>query len=93
MQSVIRAPHGGSSSAAAAAFPDRPLLFQLQASRCVAANRRLGPGGDSRTAASAHRLFDHLVGNGEHPWRHFKAKRLGRLEVDEQVELGRLHDG
>jgi hypothetical protein len=27
-----------------AASTDRPLLLQLQASRCVAANRRLGPG-------------------------------------------------
>jgi hypothetical protein len=36
--------------------------------------------------------FDHLVGAGEQLVRHVEAKRLGRLEVDDQLELGRLHD-
>jgi hypothetical protein len=38
------------------------------------------------------RLFDDIVGNGEHARRNGEAKRLGGLEVDDQFELGRLYD-
>src|SRR5262245_20010261 len=36
--------------------------------------------------------FDHLVGPGEQRRRNFKAKRPTRLEIDDQLEFGRLHD-
>ena len=45
-------------------------------------------------------LFDHLVGDGEHPWRDPDAERredsnvrmASRLKVDDKLEFGRLRD-
>ena len=38
------------------------------------------------------RLFDHLVGLGEQRRRHVESQRLGGLEIDDKLELGRrLH--
>src|SRR5262245_14013051 len=37
-------------------------------------------------------LFDQLVGAGEQRRRNFEAKRLGGRQVDDELELGRLHD-
>jgi hypothetical protein len=52
----------------------------------------------SKSATSGHeqmqqrRLVDHLVGGGEQHWWHSEAKRLGSLEIDDQLVLGRsLH--
>src|SRR6516164_5361667 len=36
--------------------------------------------------------FDHLVGDGEQPGRKAEAEYLGGVEVDHELELGRLHD-
>ena len=38
------------------------------------------------------KLLDHLVGDGEQLVGHRQAKRLGGFEVDDHLELGRLHD-
>ena len=35
---------------------------------------------------------DYLVGDGEHARRNGQPERLGRFHVDDQVELGRLHN-
>src|SRR5262249_15560950 len=37
-------------------------------------------------------LFDHLVGNSEQFIRHVEAERLGGFQVDDELELGRLHN-
>jgi hypothetical protein len=39
------------------------------------------------------KLFDHLVGECQDFWRHIQAEHLGSFEIDDEVELGRLHDG
>src|SRR5262249_24091367 len=36
--------------------------------------------------------FDHLVGAGEQRRRNFQVKRPGRLEIDDELDFGRLHD-
>jgi len=35
-------------------------------------------------------LLDYLVGAVQHRWRDFEAKRFGGLEIDHQLECGRL---
>jgi hypothetical protein len=42
--------------------------------------------------SKADNLFDHPVGTREHRWRNFEAERLGRLEIDDELKLGWLHD-
>src|SRR5262245_14174111 len=40
-----------------------------------------------------HGLFDDLVGPGQHRLRDRQAEALRRLEIDDQLEFGRLLDG
>ena len=51
-----------------------------------------GPGGIANSPFKSVRLFDHLVGNGEHAGWNSQAKRLGGLHVDDQLEFGWLLD-
>src|SRR5262249_22912297 len=51
---------------------------------------RLNGAGARRPRDGREGLFDHLVGAGEKRLRYREAKRLGGLEVDDQLELGRL---
>ena len=37
-------------------------------------------------------LFDHIVGAGKQPWRQGEVEHPGGLGVDDQFELGCLHD-
>src|SRR5215813_12484081 len=42
---------------------------------------------------SAHgNSFDHLVGAGEQIWWHLDAECAGGRQIDDELELGRLHD-
>src|SRR3954451_8815947 len=43
-----------------------------------------------RTSLRLAHLFDHLVGGHLHDQRHLEPERLGGLEVDHKLELGRL---
>src|SRR5258708_11539534 len=45
-----------------------------------------------RTSLRLAHSFDHLVGECEHGWRHLDAEEPGRLQVDDELELGGLHD-
>src|SRR5436190_12921440 len=36
--------------------------------------------------------LDHLIGDGEQPRRQAESKCIGRVEVDHELELSRLHD-
>src|SRR5438270_2311402 len=44
-----------------------------------------------RTSFRLAHLFDHLVGQGEQLVGNLQAKRLRYAEIDDQLELGRLH--
>src|SRR5256885_2485950 len=45
-----------------------------------------------RTSLWLAHLLDHLIGDGEQPWRKAEAERLGGIEVDHELKLGCLHD-
>jgi hypothetical protein len=58
---------------------------------CGAADR-LDQAAYSPSQCSLSLLFDNLIGAGEKRLRHGEAERLGGLEIDDQLECGRLLD-
>jgi hypothetical protein len=40
---------------------------------------------------NSRRLIDHLIGEQLHRVGHLDAQRPGRLQVDDELEFGRLH--
>jgi hypothetical protein len=49
-------------------------------------------GCQNRSFALRSRSFDHFVGSGEDRWRHGQAEPLRCLEIDHQLEGGRVLD-
>ncbi len=78
---------------AMAGLPIRRCLrwSELQTQVRHRAASEMCPGPDSCTAAIAA-SFDHLIGANEHCRWHNDAKRLCGLQIDHQLELGRLFD-
>ena len=60
---------------------------------CGMRNRGALPKPDSCSAAKCTLSFDDLVGTSDEGWRRFEAKRLGGLEINYELELGRSLDG
>jgi hypothetical protein len=59
----------------------------------LAPNATIGDGCAARPAiATSRRLFDYLVGTAEHHRRDCDADGLGRIDIDDEVEFGRLDD-
>jgi hypothetical protein len=67
------------------------LIPRYRSNYCNATNRRFGPQADSCTAAITV-LIDHLVDAGAQRRRHFNAKCLRGLEIDDQLDFRGLLD-
>jgi len=68
---------------------DGPLCPSLQASRCTAANWRLGPTTDICSAAE-RLIFENLAGSENQAVRNCQIQRFCGLEIGHNCELGRL---
>ena len=73
---------------AKADFRTRSCLLYPQERTC-AVQRRMSAMGQYRTLRHS---FDHLVGALLKMKRHVKSQRLGGLDIDNQLQLGRLLD-
>ncbi len=86
-QSLAERGHNGAYGAGrpAAEEADHRHRLLLRAERRVLRSSRRRAGAQARAVS-----FDHLVGAGEDRLRHGQAERLGGLEIDDQLEFGRL---
>jgi hypothetical protein len=75
--------------------PGRPEIGALRAHQCCVGGAVAldHDGGGAPDAEIGHWLLDHLVGAGEERGRHLDPERFRGVQVDAQLELGRLVDG
>src|SRR6516165_5111273 len=67
-------------------------LGQKQTSRHLQPMSALPPKADILRCGRDWALFDHLVGTGKHRSGNCDAKSFGGLEINDEIELGRLLD-
>ena len=76
---------------APAARAQCPLYLQQRPNIGTATKRREVPRAAVSTLQQTAALFDQLVGEQLDRVGHLDAESLGRLQVDDELELGRLH--
>ena len=70
----------------------RSQLQRYSSSPTAADFRTIKDGLQSTQSGRSPASLDNLVGEGEDRWRYSQAERVGSLQVDHQLELGRLLD-
>jgi hypothetical protein len=83
----------GDGKRSVAAWPKlpRPILDYSSSTDDFAPSGRTATSGLMQFSKTAS-LFDHLVGGREQRQRHGQSEYPGRDVVDDELELGRLHD-
>jgi hypothetical protein len=89
MLSTKPAPTGSANHVGLAMSRACPLIPQERRQADIAGGRIRAKTGRERVQQDRP-LFDHLVGERQQPIRHIDPERLRGLEVDHQLELGRL---
>src|SRR5262249_15875333 len=83
-------------SATSGTLAQCPLYLQERPNIGTAAKRRFVPKADvsrcSNVRLQKPDLLDHVLAAAEQRWWHFKTERLGRLEIDEQLDFCGLLD-